>query len=40
MQPIGEGVIIGAIGDYNNMLSTEDYNMGAIEVKIMYSYRG
>jgi hypothetical protein len=30
MQRIGEDIIIGAIEDYSNVVTTEEYNMQAI----------
>ena len=32
MQRIGEDIIIGAVEEYNNMVTIDDHNLGTIEV--------
>jgi hypothetical protein len=40
MQPIGEDSVIGTVEDCNHMVTTEDYNMEAIEVNIIVATEG
>jgi len=40
MQPMWEDCVTGAVEDYNHMVTTEDYNMGAIESNILVVTEG